>query len=122
MLGVSPLTICDTGHNKAGIEQLTKQLRDLPYAHVHIVWGMTRRKDWLDILQLLPKEATYYFCQANVHKSLDVHQLAKEAMGLGLQGTVIPSVQLAYQQAKINANQSDVIFIGGSTYVVAEVL
>ena len=122
VLAKAPLTICDTGHNQAAIAQIMDQLTGLTYKNLHIVWGMNPSKDWLAILQLLPKQATYYFCQAKVHKSMDVYQLAKAAAGLGLQGTVIPTVQAAYKQAQSQASQADVIFIGGSTYVVAEVL
>lgn len=122
VLANNPLTICDTGHNKAGVRQVMQQLVSLPYEHLHIVWGMTKRREWLEILQLLPKEATYYFCQASVPKSMDVYQIAQAAATLGFQGTVIQEVEAAYKQAQSQAAQTDVIFIGGSTYVVAEVL
>ena len=77
-----------------------QQLVSLAYAHLHIVWGMTTRKDWLEIMQLLPPAATYYFCQASVPRSREVYQLAQSATTLGLKGMAIRDVKAAYRQAQ----------------------
>jgi len=84
--------------------------------------GVVNDKDIANILQLLPKNATYYFCQAKIPRALEVDILAEKAMAVGLSGTAFPTVEAAYQAAQKNATAQDMIFIGGSTFVVAEVV
>lgn len=116
-----PLTICDTGHNEAGIREAMTQLKALPHRKFHIVLGMTGDKDRSAILSLFPKEAAYYFCQPAIPRALDAAQLADEAEAAGLSGTLIPDVNEALAEAYANADPDDVIFVGGSTFVVAEI-
>jgi dihydrofolate synthase/folylpolyglutamate synthase len=117
----NPTVICDTGHNKDGIEQVVAQLNTLPYKTLHIVIGMVREKDALSVLKLLPADATYYFCQASIPRAEEAHILAEKALSLGLKGEVIPDVNEAIAAAKRSAAKDDLIFIGGSTFVVAEI-
>ena len=117
-----PLMICDTGHNEAGIRYVMQQLLQLSYRQLHIVFGMVSDKDPSKILPLLPKQATYYFTQAAIPRALECHQLQQQAVLYGLKGKVYVSVVEAINEAKRTANEDDVIFIGGSSYVVAEAL
>jgi dihydrofolate synthase/folylpolyglutamate synthase len=117
-----PLIICDTGHNEAGIRYVMQQLLQLSYRQLHIVFGMVSDKDPSKILPLLPKQATYYFTQAAIPRALECHQLQQQAALLGLKGTAYTSIREAINMAKQAANEDDVIFIGGSSYVVAEAL
>jgi dihydrofolate synthase/folylpolyglutamate synthase len=116
-----PLTICDTGHNIDGVREILKQLKTLQYNQLHMVWGAVKDKDVADILTLLPKDAHYYFCQAKIPRALDAQQLLKLASEKGLKGKAIGDVNRAYGEARQAAKDDDVIFIGGSTFVVAEI-
>ncbi len=122
MLNKQPLTICDTGHNEAGIKLILAQINQQSFEKLHFVLGVVNDKDITNILQLLPKNATYYFCQAKIPRALDVNILAEKATAVGLSGTTFPSVAAAYKAAQKNATAQDLIFIGGSTFVVAEVV
>jgi dihydrofolate synthase/folylpolyglutamate synthase len=122
ILNNKPLTICDTGHNEAGIRQVVKQLKKLDYEQLHIVFGAVNDKDLSKVLALLPTEAYYYFCKPNIMRGLDPLVLQQQASIYGLQGEVVPEVLTAYRIAQSRARENDVIFIGGSTFVVAEVL
>jgi dihydrofolate synthase/folylpolyglutamate synthase len=122
ILNTQPLTVCDTGHNEAGIKLILAQLAEQQFKKLHFVLGVVNDKDIAIILQLLPKYATYYFCQAKIPRALDVHILAEKATAVGLSGTAFPTVEAAYQAAQKNATAQDMIFIGGSTFVVAEVV
>lgn len=122
VLDKSPLTICDTGHNEEGIRSILSQIRSLSFDKLHIVWGMVNDKDIDKILRMMPKEATYYFCKADIPRGLDAAQLQKSAQIRGLRGESWPSVRQAVDAAKSAANGDDLIFIGGSTFVVAEVV
>ncbi|WGQ08642.1 folylpolyglutamate synthase/dihydrofolate synthase family protein [Pedobacter gandavensis] len=121
-LSENPLVICDTGHNIAGITEVVQNINDTPHDQLHIVIGMVKDKDITGVLQLLPTDAHYYFCQPDLERALPVLELAEQAKNHHLVGDVFPSVQLAFHAAKDNANANDLIFIGGSTFVVAEVL
>lgn len=121
-LHINPLTICDTGHNIAGITEVMQNIKDTPYVNLHIVIGMVKDKDISGVLKLLPTDAKYYFCQPNLERALQAEELAHQAREHRLKGVVFPTVQLAYNAAKNAANNDDLIFIGGSTFVVAEVL
>ena len=121
-LSENPLVICDTGHNIAGITEVVQNINDTPHDQLHIVIGMVKDKDITGVLQLLPTDAHYYFCQPDLERALPVLELAEQAKNHHLVGDVFPSVQLAFHAAKDNAIANDLIFIGGSTFVVAEVL
>lgn len=122
ILNQKPLTIADTGHNAHGLNLVIQQLKKEKYNHLHIVFGMVKDKDRKPVIELLPQEAIYYFCQPNLPRALDSNVLKEECEILGLLGQAYPSVQIAYEAAKENAKEDDLIFIGGSTFVVAEVL
>ena len=119
----SPAAFCDTGHNKAGIELILKQLSIQKYHHLHIVIGMVNDKDIRGVLDMLPRNATYYFTKASVSRALnerEVQRLAKEVAGL--EGNTYPNVKEAFEAANANAQKDDFIFVGGSTFVVADLL
>jgi len=121
ILHEKPLTICDTGHNEAGIKEITNQLRETPHRKLHMVIGMVNDKDISGILKLLPLEAVYYFCQASIPRAMNADLLASEASAAGLKGEVVGDVNTAIDLALSNADPEDLIFVGGSTFVVAEV-
>lgn len=121
-LNHQPLTICDTGHNIAGISSLLKQIKEQDYTKLHIVWGMVDDKDSSSILSLLPTDAQYYFCRPNVPRGKKADDLRSEAIAYHLNGECYPSVTMAYTIAREQAEKDDLIFIGGSTFVVAEVI
>jgi dihydrofolate synthase/folylpolyglutamate synthase len=117
-----PLVICDTGHNIAGIIEVMQNIRDTVHHHLHIVIGMVKDKDINGVLALLPSDASYYFCQPELERALPAGELAAQAVAFQLNGVVYDSVPEALSAAKSNAADDDLIFIGGSTFVVAEVL
>ncbi|RSK39495.1 bifunctional folylpolyglutamate synthase/dihydrofolate synthase [Hymenobacter perfusus] len=121
ILGRKPLVVCDTGHNEAGIRFITGQLARLPYQQLHIVLGVVNDKDVSKMLALLPREATYYFCQATIPRALPADELAGRAAALGLKGRAYGPVPAAVAAARAAAAPDDVVFIGGSTFVVAEI-
>ena len=116
-----PLIICDIAHNKDGINAIIKQLKKQKYNNLHIVFGTVNDKS-LDILSLLPKDAKYYFCKPNIPRGLNEVILQNSASRKKLKGKCYHSVKNALKAAKINANKEDLIFIGGSTFIVAEIL
>ena len=116
-----PLTICDTGHNEPGIKEILDQLKTYSFKQLWMVIGMVQDKDISKILALFPKDANYIFCQAQIPRALAADQLAVKALEAGLKGKVIPNVNEAYNFARKNAGQDDLIFVGGSTFVVAEI-
>lgn len=116
----SPTVVCDTGHNESGIRQVMDQLSRQQFRELFIVWGMVKDKDTGAILRLLPQHATYYFCQAKIPRAMDAHRLQAEAAIYGLRGIAIPDVNEAKTRALADARRDDFIFIGGSTFVVAE--
>ncbi len=116
-----PLVICDTGHNEAGIQLLVEQINKESYDQLFIILGMVNDKDTQKILSLLPKEAYYYFCQASLPRALNADILKQNAQQVGLRGEVILDVNNAIAIAKKNAKKNDFIYIGGSTFVVAEI-
>ena len=123
-LGEKPLVICDTGHNAHGMayvgEQLRRQSRD--YAHLYCVLGVVNDKDLAHMFPLLPADAHYIFTQAKTHRAIPAAELAARAAAFGLQGEVVADVQQAVARARELAGPDDMIFIGGSTYVVGEAL
>lgn len=116
-----PLVICDTGHNVDGIMEIVKQISTMQFNDLHIVLGVVRDKDISEILALLPKRAAYYFCQAKIPRAMDATVLCEKAQHAGLRGEVIPDVNEAKRIALKNASKNDLVFIGGSTFVVAEI-
>lgn len=120
VLGKDPLVICDTGHNEDGIRQILKQLDSLPVQQVHLVFGMVKDKDVTKILQLLPSQYRYYFCQASIPRALPAYELQSLAAIYNLRGEVYSNVNEAFGAARQQATPEDVIFIGGSTFIVAE--
>lgn len=121
-IGHNPQIICDTGHNEDGIKQVVTQLNNMAYKQLHFILGMVNDKDHTSVLKLLPKNATYYFTKAKIPRSLNENLLQIEAKKHGLAGETYGSVELAIKNAKKNADVNDLIFIGGSTFVVAEAL
>lgn len=121
-LGEQPLTICDTGHNKAGITALLEQVHQTPHKKLHWVFGMVNDKSPEDILHLLTKTATYYFCQAKIPRALPLEKLLAAASEASLSGDGYADVKAAWSAAKADAAPEDLILIGGSTFVVADVL
>ncbi len=118
----NPLVICDTGHNVAGIKEIISQIKTLNYGNLHMVFGVVDDKNIDDILKLIPKNASYYFTRSNIPRALDQNVLAEKAKGFGLNGNTYETVRSALQSAKDNSNENDLIFVGGSTFVVAEVV
>lgn len=120
-LGKNPLIYCDTGHNEAGIRLVLQQISKINYKRLHIVWGMVKDKDINTILELLPVSASYYFCQAPQERALPVKDLQETAERHGLNGKAYSSVPSALAAAKKQAGKDDLIYVGGSTFVVAEI-
>ncbi len=118
----NPLVICDTGHNVAGIRAIVSQLKGLQYNKMRVVMGMVDDKNIEGVLALMPEFAIYYFAQANIPRALDKEQLQKQAQLFGLFGKTYRSVNDALKSAINEADKDDVIFVGGSTFVVAEVV
>ena len=117
-----PTVICDTGHNVGGIQYIAEQLRRQVFRRLHIVIGMVNDKDVRGVLALLPREATYYFTQASVRRALPAGQLARLAAEAGLQGTCYPDVPSAVRAAQKESLPEDFIFVGGSSFIVADLL
>jgi len=122
IISEKPLTLCDTGHNADGITQVVQQLQQMKFNRLHIVYGMVNDKDISGILKLLPLDATYYFCKPNIPRGLDASLLKDQAESIGLNGKKYNSVSQALKFAQESANENDLIFIGGSTFVVAEIV
>lgn len=121
-LSEKPFTVCDTGHNVDGITEVVHQLSTCNYRRLHFVIGMVNDKDVTSVLALLPKDATYYFCKASIPRAMPESELASKAAAAGLHGTIHPTVAEAYAAARQAATPEDMIYIGGSTFVVAEVI
>lgn len=121
VIGNRPLVICDTAHNAEGISEVASQLQEYPYQKLYIVLGMVRDKDHSKILKRLPASAQYIFCQAKIPRAFDASNLMRQAGTFGLKGTVVPDVNKALAQARAMASPDDLIFVGGSTFVIAEI-
>ncbi|MGN6180733.1 MAG: bifunctional folylpolyglutamate synthase/dihydrofolate synthase [Mucilaginibacter sp.] len=122
ILNHNPLTICDTGHNPDGIQEVLKSISSIPYKQLHFVIGMVNDKDSNKVLDILPKDAVYYFCKPDIPRGLEAESLKEKAESFCLNGKVYNSVTEALSAAKKSANQDDLVFVGGSTFVVAEVV
>ena len=121
-LSETPKIICDVGHNEDGIKEIVKQLNKLKYKKLHFVYGTVNDKNFDKILSLLPKDAKYYFCKPNIQRGLSADDLQREAKKHQLLGNNFDSVDNAIYRAKENQKEEDILFIGGSTFVVAEAL
>jgi dihydrofolate synthase/folylpolyglutamate synthase len=121
-LGASPKIICDTAHNAHGLTIVINQLKKEKFAQLHIVLGMVNDKNLDEILPIFPKSAKYYFCSPKILRGLDAGILHEKAIDFGLSGEVYNSVSEAYYEARLNATSEDFIYVGGSTFVVAEIL
>jgi dihydrofolate synthase/folylpolyglutamate synthase len=117
-----PLTICDIAHNEAGINEILEQLKIMKFNNLHMVFGVVADKDIDKILEMLPVNAIYYFCKAPIPRALDEIKLQQKASLFGLQGKSYSSVKLALSKALEKAQEDDLVFIGGSAFVVAEVV
>ncbi len=122
IIGNNPLIVCDTGHNEDGIKANVKQIESTAFKTLHFIFGTVADKKPESVLKLLPKGATYYFVKANIERALDERVLKDTASKFGLKGECYSSVSEALKTARKNAGKSDFIFVGGSTFVVAEIL
>lgn len=121
-LQTSPVVVCDTAHNPAGLQLVVKQLLQYPADRLHLVIGMVSDKDSDTLLGILPKDAIYYFVQASIPRSIPAEKLQAAARQLGLKGAYYTSVEEGYRAALQEAREADLIFVGGSTFVVADLL
>lgn len=121
-LSENPTVICDTGHNVAGIEYIVRQLERMKCKKLRMVIGMVSDKDVKTVLTLLPKDAIYYFTHASVKRALPAEELKEKASKSGLRGSNFPDVISAYRKALDDAGSDDIIFIGGSSFIVADML
>lgn len=117
-----PKVICDTAHNKEGLQIVLNQLKNENYKNLHIVLGVVTDKKLEEVLPLFPVTATYYFCKPDVPRGLSEKELQLKANSFNLKGEIFPSVKKAFQKALLNANQEDIVYVGGSTFVVAEII
>jgi len=122
ILGYNPLLVCDTAHNAEGISEVVYQMQQTPHEKLHIVLGVVKDKDPGNLLGLLPADAEYYFTRADIPRAMDEKELAKMAKRFGLKGITFPTVEKAYDTARKRAGKNDMVFVGGSTFVVAEIL
>ncbi|MEZ4792613.1 MAG: folylpolyglutamate synthase/dihydrofolate synthase family protein [Gelidibacter sp.] len=122
ILQQQPKIICDTAHNKEGLLYVMKQLKDESYDKLHMVFGVVNDKDIESILPILPKNAIYYFCKPNIPRGLDAEELQRKFMLNGFSGVTYSSVEDALNAAKKHATKNDLIYVGGSTFVVAEII
>lgn len=122
VLRAHPKVVCDTGHNRDGLNYVMKQLSNEVFDTLHIVFGVVNDKDLTSIIDILPKNAIYYFCKPDIPRGLDAKELKRILNGYGLKGEAYDSVNEAYKNALDKASLNDFIFIGGSTFVVAEII
>jgi len=122
VLRTDPLTICDTGHNPDGIKEVLKNIAATPYKNLHMVIGMVNDKDISKVLSMLPTNASYYFCRPDIPRGLEAESIKEQAATFGLYGDAYPTVKAALAAARQKAEKNDLVFVGGSTFVVAEVV
>lgn len=118
----APLTVCDTGHNEGGLREIVAQIARQHYRKLYMVLGFVADKDLDKVLPLLPKEAHYLFTRAGIERALDEKLLAERAAAYGLLGEMLPNVTASVKRARELASPEDMIYIGGSTFIVAEFL
>jgi len=122
VLQYSPKVICDIAHNKEGLQYVMHQLKQESFENLHIVLGVVNDKDLNSVLPLFPEKAIFYFCKPNIPRGLNAIELQLQSLKYGLHGKTYESVMKAYLAASKNATLNDVIYIGGSTFVVSEIL
>ncbi|HEY9221505.1 MAG TPA: folylpolyglutamate synthase/dihydrofolate synthase family protein [Lutibacter sp.] len=122
VLNEQPKVICDTAHNAEGLVYVLKQLQEEKFEQLHIVIGVVNDKDLKSVLPLFPKNAKYYFCRPNIPRGLDAQEFQRQCAKFQLMGEAYNSVETAYKTALEKASKNDLIYVGGSTFVVAEVL
>ena len=122
IIGHNPLTVCDTGHNPAGIKLVVEQINQTSWKELHIVFGMVNDKDQSHVLSLLPVQAHYYFTKAAIPRAAEPEEIQAKASQFGLKGNCYATVRQALSAAHANAGENDLVFVGGSTFVVAEIL
>ena len=122
ILQESPTVICDVGHNREGLDLIMEQLSRQTYEKLHLVLGFVQEKDLQTVLPLFPKSAIYYFARPEIPRGLDAEELQRAAAQHALKGKIYPGVLQAYKAALKKANKDDLVFVGGSTFTVAEVL
>jgi dihydrofolate synthase/folylpolyglutamate synthase len=122
ILKEKPLIVVDTGHNVDGIRQVLEQLKFIKYNKLHFVFGTVSDKDIHRVLEILPTDAEYYFCNANIPRALNSSVLQQQALPYGLPGKSYGSVANAFRIAQLQADEDDMILVGGSNFVVAEVV
>ena len=122
VLNTSPKVVCDTAHNKEGLSYVMSQLNNEKYDQLHVVLGVVNDKKLDQVLNLFPKNAKYYFCRPNIPRGLDVQELERNSREYDLTGEVFNSVSEAYEEALLRSSNEDMVFVGGSTFVVAEVI
>ncbi|MGF1554801.1 bifunctional folylpolyglutamate synthase/dihydrofolate synthase [Paucihalobacter sp.] len=122
ILNERPFTVCDTAHNAEGLATVLEQLLAIDFKVLHIVFGVVNDKDLQKIIPLMPVEASYYFCKPNVIRGMNQYELQSKFLNYGINGKAYESVSLALNAAQEASNEDDIIFIGGSTFVVAEII
>ena len=122
ILSTKPLTICDSAHNVCRLQYIFRHLASIPHQRLHLVIGMVSDKDVNTVLTLVPKDAICYFTQASVNRAMPAEELTRRAKAIGMQGATYTDVASAYDTALSNASADDIIYIGGSTFVVADLL
>lgn len=121
-LGSSPRVYCDTGHNAHGLAEVVSQIQAQEYKRLYMIVGMVSDKDFDAVIPLMPREAYYIFTRASVARSLSAEELADKFLHEGFEGEIAPDVQSAYRRAIELADNDDFVFVGGSTFVVADLL
>ena len=122
VLKQKPLVVCDTAHNKEGLLWVLQQIKKQQYRQLHIVLGFVNDKDVKGVLQMFPKEAKYYFVKPNITRGMDMEELALLALQQGLKGMAYKTVKKGLKAAMASAETEDMVYVGGSTFVVAEVV
>nr|WP_242527969.1 folylpolyglutamate synthase/dihydrofolate synthase family protein [Muricauda sp. CAU 1633] len=122
VLQEKPMLVCDTAHNKEGLDYVLKQIAKQKYEELHMVLGFVNDKDVRGVLALFPKEANYYFVKPNISRGMDVGLLSELAKSQGIEGENFISVKVGLEAALANANSNDFVYVGGSTFVVAEIV
>lgn len=117
-----PIIICDSAHNPHGLKYISEALKKMKYSKMHIVFGMVSDKSPEKLLAFMPEKAEYYFCKADIPRGLPAEKLLEAAKIIGLNGNIYNSVKAAFEAAKENAEESDVIYVGGSIFVVGEII
>ncbi|MFD2101717.1 bifunctional folylpolyglutamate synthase/dihydrofolate synthase [Flagellimonas iocasae] len=122
ILQENPMVVCDTAHNKEGLHYVLKQIAKQKYDELHMVLGFVNDKDVTSVLKLFPKEAKYYFVKPNISRGMEVGQLSELAKSQGIEGESFNSVEAGFKAALAKANTNDFVYVGGSTFVVAEIV